>query len=420
MSNARFSDAVIRDAYLYVLSRCLVVRQEHIDLRAEGFAYNTLTHHSHQTKDFTFVNPNLDVTYAEAWIAVDDENPVILSIPPVEGRYFTAQVMNEWGEVLVNINERATPEVASGLFAFCKAGSSPELPEGAYRIDLHSAKAKFLTRVELQNTPDIATEYQHRVTLTAPTQVSIQPPPPLPDFGNAELIGIEAFELADSVLSSALDVSPAAVRWQLAARAIASAIKTDPQEHARVKTLLREEIIPWFQKWARTEAAPYVNHWIGGTQAGHYGSDIALRAAVNYLGIWANTAEEVVYFLAAADSEAQPLNGSHHFQLHFSADQLPSDAVDGYWSVTLMSVPEYKVIPNDLKRYHLNQYSPLTYGEDGSLTFDFAPELPVGAAATNWIPTQKDTPFTLTFRCYVPSTARPFGEWSPPAVSRVR
>ena len=46
-----------------------------------------------------FVNPNLDVAYLEAWFAVDDKTPVILEVPKIEGRYYTAQILDEWGEV---------------------------------------------------------------------------------------------------------------------------------------------------------------------------------------------------------------------------------------------------------------------------------------------------------------------------------
>lgn len=65
MTGAQLSDAVIADAYCYLLGRVLVIRQEWLDRRAPGFAYNTVLHNPLGSADF--VNPNLDVAYLEAW-----------------------------------------------------------------------------------------------------------------------------------------------------------------------------------------------------------------------------------------------------------------------------------------------------------------------------------------------------------------
>jgi hypothetical protein len=38
--------------------------------------------------------------------------------------------------------------------------------------------------------------------------------------------------------------------------------------------------------------------------------------------------------------------------MHFSADELPEKVVDAYWSVILVGVPDYRVVPNPSKRYN--------------------------------------------------------------------
>jgi Protein of unknown function (DUF1254) len=59
----------------------------------------------------TFVNPNLDVVYSEAWIAVDEHTPAILEVPAVAaGTYYTAQIVDEWAEITYNVNDRTFPE----------------------------------------------------------------------------------------------------------------------------------------------------------------------------------------------------------------------------------------------------------------------------------------------------------------------
>lgn len=124
------NDESIRDAYIYLLGRMLVVRQEMTDRAGDGFAYNTVRYNPLGSADF--VNPNFDVAYLEAWIAVDDDTAVLLEVPEITGRYYTAQVLDEWGEVIVNINARATPVKPSGTFAFTKPGSNVSIPPAAH------------------------------------------------------------------------------------------------------------------------------------------------------------------------------------------------------------------------------------------------------------------------------------------------
>ena len=104
---AKPDDKTVSDAYTYLLGRVLVTRQEHMDRRGDGFAYNAIKYNPLGSADF--VNPNFDVAYFEAWFAVDDRTPVLLEIPEIKGRYYTAQILDEWGEVIVNINERTFP-----------------------------------------------------------------------------------------------------------------------------------------------------------------------------------------------------------------------------------------------------------------------------------------------------------------------
>ena len=59
----------IADAYIYLLGRVLVIRQENMDRGSPGFAYNAIKYNPIGEADW--VNPNLDTAYIEAWFAVD-------------------------------------------------------------------------------------------------------------------------------------------------------------------------------------------------------------------------------------------------------------------------------------------------------------------------------------------------------------
>ena len=76
-------ERTIVDAYTYLLGRMLVIRQERMDRKADGFAYNAIEYNPLGSADF--VNPNLDVAYLEAWIAVDVDTPALLDVPRITG-----------------------------------------------------------------------------------------------------------------------------------------------------------------------------------------------------------------------------------------------------------------------------------------------------------------------------------------------
>ena len=136
--NGVVSDDEVVDAYLYLLGRLLVLRQENLDINVERVGYNTIKYNP--VAGATFVNPNIDVAYLESWIAVDAEHAVVLTIPEISGRYYTAQILDGWGEVIDNLNERTHPDHPSGRFAFAIAGTNPPIPAGALRVELPLAK----------------------------------------------------------------------------------------------------------------------------------------------------------------------------------------------------------------------------------------------------------------------------------------
>jgi hypothetical protein len=407
-------EQTLSDAYIYLLSRLLVIRQEQTDSKASGFAYNAIKYNPLGSADF--VNPNFDVAYLEAWLAVDDDSAVILEIPEIKGRYYTAEILDEWGEVIVNINERTFPSKPHGRFALVKPGSKVIIPADATRIELHSAKAKMLGRVELKGDPDGAIALQNQFTMTVIGTAHVNPPPDIPAFDNKALAGVEAFDNVDAVFASALDVFPTAAEMQQKVRAVAAYIASSAQARAAIGDELRNHVVPEFELYAFTKSAPYRDQWAGGAQTGNYGRDFRLRTTVNYAGVWANVTDEVIYFVATRDANDKLLDGGKSYIIHFPADRLPSTAVNAYWSVILVGVPDYRVVPNPLNRFNFNTYSPLKNASDGSLDIAIGPRPVSGIPESNWLPSSAGKAFSLTFRTYVPKDAVKNGRWSPPAV----
>lgn len=409
--------ATLTDAYVYLLGRALVVRQEVNDLKEKGVRFNAIKHNPLGSADF--VNPNFDVAYLEAWFAVDEHSAVILEVPEIKDRYYTAQILDEWGEVIVNINERTMPSKPFGRFALVSPGSKAKLPKDVQPIILHSDKAKMLGRVELKGDPEGATKLQRAFKVSVVGKPKIATPPPLAAFDNNTLIGVELFDNVDKLLGSALDVAPNAAELQAKVHAVADYVSSGKDARASVAENLKE-IVPKFKQDVLTKTAPYRNHWLCANTGGNYGSNFAQRTSANYAGIWANNPAEVVYFPATRDAEEKPLDGGRNYVIHFPADALPEKVVDAYWSVILVSVPDYRVIPNDFKRYNFNSYSGLEKEPDGSLKIGIGAKPVAGVPERNWLPSAEGKPFSLTFRTYVPKDIVKRCEWTPAPVTEVK
>ncbi|MGE4190141.1 MAG: DUF1214 domain-containing protein [Thermoanaerobaculia bacterium] len=417
-AQARISDRqTVTDAYVYLLGRAIAIRQERTDLAEPGVDYNVIKYNPAGSADF--VNPNLDVAYLEAWIAVDDRTPVLLEVPEVKGRYYTAQVLDEWGEVITNINQRNYPAHPFGKFAFVAPGSTANVPADAVRIELHSHKAKLLGRVELKTDPAGAMALQRQFKLTPLGKPVIRPAAPMAPFGNEKLIGVELFDHVDEVLASALDVSPIAAQMQAKARDIGRQAR-DPGQRQALDTSIREEVVPQFLQYAVTQSGVFRNNWLATLGTGNYGADYWKRSSANLVGLWANANDEVIYFVATRDADGQPLNGSNDYVLEFSAADRPDAVVNAYWSVILVDVPDYRVVKNPLNRFNFNSDSGLKSEADGSLRILFAAKPNPAVPESNWLPAAPGKGFSLTLRTYVPRELVKRGEWFPPAIKRLK
>jgi hypothetical protein len=105
--------------------------------------------------------------------------------------------------------------------------------------------------------------------------------------------------------------------------------------------------------------------------------------------------------------------------MHFAADKLPESVVHAYWSVILVGVPDYRVVPNSLKRFNFNNYSQLQKEPDGSLKLAIGPQPVSGVPESNWLPSAESKPFSLTFRTYVSKKAAQKREWTPPPLAKM-
>jgi len=413
-AEAAATDQQISDAYIYLLGRLLVLRQQQADFQ-EGFQWNTLVHR--KPGDVQWPNPNLDVAYSEAWVAVDGKSCLMVSVPKITGRYYTVQFLNGWGETVANINERVFPQHPYGEFAVCLKGSQVAVPPGAQRVDVPVKYMRVLSRVELGANWDEAVALQRKFEFRATGNPVLPALPRTVMFDMEALPGVEAFDSAALALDSEADINPGMDPLQASARSIAKAIQ-DPAERQRVDQVIRTRAFADLKKAMPTLADGTVrNGWALASTMGVYGTNWLLRTLVNYGGIWANTFDEVIYYKAFVGPDGAPLSGDHAYTLHFTKEQLPVHYATYFWSVIAVDAVHRRVLPNSRKRYLINKESKPRYGEDGSLTLYLADAKPEGAPDSNWLPTPKGQGYSLTFRFYRPRGGVADHSYFPPSLT---
>ena len=126
------------------------------------------------------------------------------------------------------------------------------------------------------------------------------------------------------------------------------------------------------------------NGWAYNLNAGKWGQDFNLRAAIAFRSLGQNTPEEAIYMNTRQDGDKQPLNGAKKYTITFKKGELPP--VDGFWSITMYNSSDF-FVDNPLNRYSIgNRTEGLKTAADGSLTIYVQKDPPEGDKASNWLP----------------------------------
>ncbi len=240
-------------------------------------------------------------------------------------------------------------------------------------------------------------------------------------FSNDALLTVEVFDqpMLDQVLASAPDVMSVAPGFQANVRKIAAYAGQSPENLQDVKDVIVDKALPEFFRLL-TSYGDVRGGWSATTgYPTGFGDDHIFRTGANYAGIWWNANREVVYFMGNTDEDGEQLNGNKAYEIHYPPTALPDDKVHAYWSMTMLSFPDYRVIPNRLEKFSINNLTPLEYAEDGSLTLYLASELPGGVPEGNWLPSPEGQPFIVNTRLYVPKDEVILGEYFLPPIHPV-
>jgi hypothetical protein len=385
------------------------------------------------------VRSNFDTLYSSAWIDMTKE-PVVLSVPDTNGRYYLLPMLDMWTDVFASPGWRTTGTQA-GTFLITPAGWRPDLrdkfaeelklPKDTQRIEAPTPYVWIIGRTKTDGPADYDAVHKiqagYKVALLSdygkppkPVEVKIDPsidmktppkiqvdtmaagkyfayaaellklhPPHITDMpiiAQMKKIGIEpgkSFDIAklDPAVQKALDSVPEDARKLMA--------------------------------WKLPTLATVANYWSLNTDTvGVYGNYYLKRSILAQQGLGANVVEDAIYPLNLGDGSGKPLDGANKYTITFEKGATPP--VNAFWSITLYD-PEGFQVGNSLNRFTVSSWMPFKYNADGSLDMYFQNESPGKDKEANWLPAPKG-PFNLTMRLYAPKSDALTGKWVPPAV----
>ncbi len=431
--------AIAKEAYIYLYPLVLGDLTRRVMINGESKP-NSLTgpmnafHHLRAFPPIDFkeaLRPNFDTLYSTAWLDLSEE-PMIISVPDTEGRYYLLEMVDMWGDTFATPGKR-TSGTAEANFAIIPPGWRGKLPKDVERIDAPTMYVLIAGRTYTNGMKDYANVHKiqdgYRVT---PLSEWGKTPKPVKfhldstvDMKKPAAQQIEALRPADffEYAAELMKLHPPHITdWSVVARMKRIGLEAGEsfefsQADDAVKHALEQA--PAIALQLMRSAAPTVGRMVNGWQmntesTGVWGNSYLKRAACNWLGFGWNQPEDAVYPMTFSDAEGKPLDGSTEYVLHFGKQELPP--VDAFWSLTLYNAAGF-AIANPLDRHAIGDRDPLNYNADGSLDLYVQKDSPGKDKEANWLPAAAG-PFNLFMRLYAPKSEVLEGKWEPPAVQR--
>jgi len=351
--------------------------------------------------------PNADTLYTTAFFDVGEE-PWVVSVPDMHGRYFLLPFLNGWTEVFQVPGSRTTG-TGPQTYLITGPGWSGTVPEGMVQLASSTSMVWMLGRIYCTGTPE---DYAAVHALQDAFKLF-----PLSALGAGEYFSLLA-ELMKRNPPSAKDVA-ALERFKrigLVPGESFAATAMDSRWDARLPALSYDRIMLHFK--LSDGDVEDINGWGYTTKTGLYGTDYLQRALITAIGLGANRPQDAVYPTSLKDAEGRVYTGAEKYELRFAPGQLPP--VKGFWSLTMYDADMF-FVANPIDRYSMSIRTNPKLEADGGLVILIQNESPGADMEANWLPAPKDR-FNLMLRLYWPDENDPSilnGSWVIPAVTKV-
>jgi hypothetical protein len=388
------------------------------------------------------VRPNFDTLYSSGWLDLTKE-PVVVSAPSTEGRYYLLPMLDMWSDVFASPGWRTTGTQAVNFLVTppgwrqdLRDGFVEEfkLPEGTQRIDAPTPYVWVIGRTKTDGPADYDAVHkiQDGYTITPLSQWGKAPEPmtakidPSMDMKTPPKTQVDTMPAAKYFAYAAellklhpphITDEPIIARLKRISFEPGKSFDFDKLE-PEVKSALESapEDAQKLIAWKVPTLARVANGWSMNTDTmGVYGNYYLKRAIVTQVGLGANLPEDAIYPLNLADATGKPLDGANTYSIHFDKEATPP--ASAFWSITLYD-PQGFQVANALNRFAVSSWMPFKYSPDGSLDLYFQNQSPGADKEANWLPAPKG-PFNLTMRLYAPKSDALTGKWNPPPVVKL-
>jgi hypothetical protein len=390
---------------------------------------------NYPTSNFTdIVSINVDTLYSFGLLDLKNE-PVVMQVPPISGRYYTLQFIDAYSNNFLYIGSRLN-DTTGGTYLISGPNWKGDVPSSMKEIKSPTNTVDIGGRIFVNGTADVpnVNAIQSKLMLTplsvfsgnttstqpatsennASKQVPIGPQPALIPTTGIKIYDEISQDMADNPPPS----SDSDVLAKFASIGIGPGLTASDTTNDTIRTALVNGITEG-EKLIDAQVQNLgmkVNGWLVNLDLGNYGTDYLLRAGVAKFGLGANSPVEAVYPSTFTDDQGQNLTGTHNYVIHFDKGQTPP--VNAFWSITLYNNKSY-LAENPINRYSISQHSEgLKYNPDGSLDIYIQNASPGQEKESNWLPSPSGT-FNLVLREYNPKEAILNGTYQVPPVQLI-
>lgn len=358
-----------------------------------------------------FKSPNADTLYSNAYLDLSD-GPVLLTVPPTAGRYFTLNFLDLYGNA-TNISAR-THGTGGGRFLIATTDWGGTVPEGVTLFRVTQPFMWILMRVEAQNPAAVPTvralqdRFVLQPTAPAPRRREFPAAATLDDPAGflkvldwvVEQAGVRNEELGHIRAFRGIGVGgPLSVDQAMADEAVREGVMAG---FADARAVILRNL---------SQNGTRIPGWREPSDTGRYGFNYNYRATVNTLGTGANVRLENFAFTTFEDAEGERLDGSRGAYTLRLASPPPADF---FWSLTVYDARTLELVPNSAAKYLVGGNTRgLVIGRDGSVTITLSRK----SGGANVLPIP-DGPFYLVLRAQGPRRQLLDHSWRPVPVRK--
>ena len=416
--------------------------------------------------DATFtavVLPSTTTLYASSFLNLKQE-PIILRIPNMQGRFFIMQLLDGWTEVS---GQSPGSRLMSqpGDYALVGPDYTGAEPTGVQAvIKMPTNLMWIIGRIYTTGPSDVPKVVSNiypglkLIPLSQQNNPNYSPPADLPLQPLVDFVTPPLNQVAGMDACAFFNGFEAMLRYNL---------PIPVQDDTIVKKLQRlgldtidpnTQMLTWFDCTSPANVAqlptlqqavtvaknfldvaptplPTKTFWTMATSGvGMYGDNYLLRAEVAQQALGANNPQDAVYGYTQLDGRGRGLDGTKNYKIHFNApgqdEGIPPITMNGpgnsgFWSLTIYDVKGKLVAPPQGSGINYNAIGGMMvqdhvacFNSDGSLDLYLQPTPPpAGTPFCNWLPTPNTTDRFIAFlRMYWPTQKILSKDWIPPRI----